>query len=113
MNKLIQKKGKLLNEKGELENPGYSTSLIQEYSRNDIKANKLKIKEWDYYLIYNDSYAIALTIDDNSYMGMLSASVINLKEAKEIAEKNGFKDLSKFKKFGKVKSIFDVIKFIF
>lgn len=83
MNKKINEKGKLLNEKGELINPGYSTSLIQEYSRKDIKAKKFKIKEWDYYLIYNDDYAIALTIDDNSYMGMISASLINFKEAKE------------------------------
>jgi hypothetical protein len=83
MNKEIKEKGKLLNEKGELINPGYSTSLIQEYSRNDIKAKKFKIKEWDYYLIYNDDYAVALTIDDNSYMGMISASLINFKEAKE------------------------------
>lgn len=83
MNKQITIKGKLLNEHGELANPGYSTSLIQEYSRNDIKAKKFKIKEWDYYLIYNNEYAVALTVDDNSYMGMISASIINFKEAKE------------------------------
>ena len=83
MNKQITKKCKLLNEYGELTNPGYSTSLIQEYSRKDIKAKKYKIKEWDYYLIYNNDYAVALTLDDNSYMGMISASLINFKEAKE------------------------------
>ena len=83
MQKQIKEKCKLLNENGELTNPGYSTSLIQEYSRKDIKAKKFKIKEWDYYLIYNNDYAIALTIDDNSYMGMISASLINFKEAKE------------------------------
>ena len=83
MNKEIKENGKLLNEFGELANPGYSTSLIQEYSRKDIKAKKFKIKEWDYYLIYNDDYAVALTLDDNSYMGMISASLINFKEAKE------------------------------
>ena len=37
MQKQITQKCKLLNEEGELTNPGYSTSLIQEYSRNDIK----------------------------------------------------------------------------
>ena len=83
MNKQITEKGKLLNELGELTNPGYSTSLIQEYSRKDIKAKKFKIKEWDYYLIYNDKYAIALTLDDNSYMGMISASLINFNDANE------------------------------
>ena len=83
MNKEIKQKGKLLNDKGELTNPGYSTSLIQEYSRNDIKAKKFKIKEWDYYLIYNKDYAIALTIDDNSYMGLMSVSVIDFKNQRE------------------------------
>lgn len=83
MNVEIKENVKLLNEQGELSHPGYSTSLIQEYNRNDIKAKKFKIKEWDYYLIYNSNYAVALTIDDNSYMGMISASVINLSESKE------------------------------
>ena len=78
MNTEIKEKVKLLNEKGELAHPGYSTSLIQEYNRNDIKAKKFKIKEWDYYLIYNGNYAVALTIDDNSYMGLVSASFVNL-----------------------------------
>lgn len=82
----MQKKlsrGKLLDEKGELVQAGYATSLVKRYDRREIGAKKLKIKEWDYYLVYNDDYAVALTVADNSYMGMLSASVINLKERKE------------------------------
>lgn len=75
--------GNLLNEKGELEQAGYATSLIKRYDRNNIKVSKLKIKEWDYYLVYNGNVAIALTVADNGYMGMLSASVINFKTKKE------------------------------
>ena len=56
--------GKLLNEKGELNQAGYAYSLVKEYNRNDIKANKMRIKEWDYYLIQGNRYNIALTIDD-------------------------------------------------
>ena len=109
MNKQITEKCKLLNEHGELTNPGYSTSLIQEYSRSDIKAKKIKIKEWDYYLIYNDDYAVALTLDDNSYMGMISASLINFKEAKEkttsiiIPFTNGKTNMPSSSKIGDVK----------
>jgi len=80
MQKEIRTKDKLLDEKGELKYRGYSTSVLLEYNRRDIKANKWRIKEWDYYLISNKDYAIALTIDDNSYMGLVSASFINLKE---------------------------------
>lgn len=76
-------RGNLLDEHGKLNQAGYSTSLVKRYSRKDVKASKLKIKEWDYYLFYNSDYAIALTVADNSYMGMLSASVINFKEKKE------------------------------
>ena len=69
--------GKLLDEKGHLAEVGYATSLVRQYDRKDIKAPALRIKEWDYYLIYNDRFGIALTLDDNSYMSMLSASVLD------------------------------------
>ena len=52
--------GKLLNEKGNLNEAGYAFSLIKEYERKAIKANKMRIKEWDYYYIGNDKYGIAL-----------------------------------------------------
>ena len=69
--------GKLLNKKGHLAESGYATSLVRQYCRADIKASPLRVKEWDYYLIYNDRFAIALTMDDNAYMSMLSASFID------------------------------------
>ena len=69
--------GMLLDEKGRLREAGYATSLVKAYRRSDIKAPALRIKEWDYYLIYNDRFAIALTMDDNAYMSMLSASFID------------------------------------
>jgi len=80
MQNLINKKDDLLDENGNLKHKGYSTNLILDYKREQIKANKFRIKEWDYYLVYNDNYAIALTIDDNYYMGLVSASFINFKE---------------------------------
>ena len=48
----------LLDEDGNLIEPGYATSMIYDYDRTDIKANKLRIKEWDYYLIYNKDFAM-------------------------------------------------------
>ena len=70
------KKGPLLDEKGHLAQKGYAKTLLAEYDRKAIKANSLRIKEWDYYLITSNDFAIALTIDDNSYMGLVSASVL-------------------------------------
>lgn len=75
--------GKLLNEKGHLNEAGYATALVREYRRDDIKAPSLRIKEWDYYLIYHNRFAIALTMDDNAYMSMLSASFIDFTNATE------------------------------
>lgn len=75
--------GRLLDEKGHLTEAGYAFSLVKDYARADIKAGALRIKEWDYYLIYNGEYGVALTIDDNSYMGLISGSFLDLKEGRE------------------------------
>ena len=73
--------GPLLTEKGTLAEAGYATSLVKTYDRGAIRGGAARIKEWDYYLIHNGRYGIALTIADNSYMGMLSASFLDF-EAK-------------------------------
>ena len=49
----------LLNEHGRLKEAGWSRSLLQEYRREDIKAKRWRIKEWDYYLILNNHYGVA------------------------------------------------------
>ena len=46
--------GKLLDENGNLTEAGYHYRLVKEYSRDDIKASKMRIKEWDYYYIGNN-----------------------------------------------------------
>lgn len=83
MQKEIVNNGKLLDEKGNLNERGFARSLIKEYSSKDVKASHWRLKEWDYYLIYNEEYAVALTFDDNYYMGLNSASIIDFKNAKE------------------------------
>ena len=67
----------LLRDDGTLYEAGYAKYPILVYDRSLIKARGMRIKEWDYYLIYNDRYAVALTCDDNSYMGMMSVSFID------------------------------------
>ncbi len=75
--------GPLLDENGRLCEAGYATSLVKAYDRKAIKAGKSRIKEWDYYLIYNDRFGVALTLDDNSYMGMISASFLDFQNPAE------------------------------
>ncbi|GAB6109731.1 DUF2804 domain-containing protein [Fusibacter bizertensis] len=75
--------GDLLDENGCLLQSGYSTQLIKKYNRKMIKTNVFRIKEWDYYLLYNQEVGIALTLADNGYMGMVSASFIDFKSKEE------------------------------
>jgi len=86
MQNKITKSGNLLNENGHLIECGYATKLIKTYDRKHIKAKKSRIKEWDYYLIYNDKFAVAMTIDDNSYMGLDSFSLIDFSTPHEITK---------------------------
>ncbi|MCR4911937.1 MAG: DUF2804 domain-containing protein [Bacilli bacterium] len=79
-------KGPLLDEHGNLVEAGYSFSLDKEYSRKAIKGLKGRIKEWDYYYIGDEEYGIALTIDDNSYMGLVSVSVLDYKNKTDVTK---------------------------
>ena len=74
----------LVDDKGNLTEPGWARKLLPIYRRDAIKAGKLRIKEWDYYLITNGHIGLALTIADNSYMGLDSISLVNFDEGWEI-----------------------------
>lgn len=77
MQRLVTTHQDLLNDKGQLALPGYSTTEAWTYERAEIKASAFRIKEWDYYYFGNEHFGVALTIADNSYMGMISASVMD------------------------------------
>ncbi|MDR3498848.1 MAG: DUF2804 domain-containing protein [Parvibaculum sp.] len=66
--------GNLLDDKGRLAEAGWARSELRRYRRADIGAPWYRIKEWDYYCILSGDYGIALTVADNGYMGLLSAS---------------------------------------
>lgn len=76
----IKTPGPLLKPDGSLREPGYATSLLLDYQRAAVRTSALRIKEWDYYLILNDRYAVALTIADNGYMGLDSVSFMDFSE---------------------------------
>ncbi len=74
----LTQRGPLHAADGRLVEAGYATSLIKTYDRSRIKAPRFRIKEWDYYLVANDSFCLALTVADNGYMGLDSISWIDL-----------------------------------
>ena len=71
---------RLLNVDGSLKEPGWSRQLYQIYDRGDIKAPKFRIKEWDYYLVLCEDYALAFTVSDDGYVGLQSVSLLEFGE---------------------------------
>ena len=76
---------RLLDNNGNICEPGYAKKLYWEYSRNkiacerilnDIKAHPMRIKEWDYYYIGTQDYGLCLTISDSGYVSCLSVSIL-------------------------------------
>ena len=76
----------LLDASGDLREPGWARSLLPVYCRQEIRAPKTRIKEWDYYLITDGHIGLALTIADNGYMGLDSISFLNFDERWEITK---------------------------
>ena len=75
---LITGSGPLLDEEGRLREPGYALKPPFEYAHEQIAAPAWRLKCWDYYLVQDAHYAIALTFSDLGYIGLISAAVLDL-----------------------------------
>ncbi|WFR57051.1 DUF2804 domain-containing protein [Anaerocolumna sp. AGMB13025] len=84
----------LLDPNGKLIQTGYATTPLLRYNRENA-AYKLRLKEWDYYLLYNEESAFALTVGNTSNFLLISASIIDLKNGKE-QSKSAVKYVPKF-----------------
>ena len=73
----VTAKQQLLDANGNIAEPGWSRSQLQQYSRAQIKAPKFLIKEWDYYLVVGDDCAVAFTLSDDGYVGLQSVSLLD------------------------------------
>lgn len=78
---LITGTGPLLDEEGRLREPGYALRPPFDYGHDRIAAPRWRIKDWDYYLVNDDHYAVALTFSDLGYIGLVSAAVMDLEKA--------------------------------
>ena len=84
----VTRKQQLLDPGGNIAEPGWARRPVWIYSREDIRAPKLRIKEWDYYIVIHDgkkdgteSFAAAFTVSDDGYVGLQSVSLLHLGEA--------------------------------
>ena len=67
----------LLDERNNIIEPGYCKRMLPLYNKKTDFSSRFHTKEWDYYYISNPHYALALTIDDNGYMGLDSISLLD------------------------------------
>ena len=82
----ITQAGPLLDDQGNLRETGYAKRMLPVYDRNDVRGHTMRIKEWDYYLVMNGQFALALTIADNSYMGLDSISLLDFWENTQVTK---------------------------
>lgn len=73
----ITSRAPLLDAAGNIAEPGWARGLLPIYRRADIKAPAARIKEWDYYIVSDGSFGLALTVADNGYMSLVSATVLD------------------------------------
>lgn len=66
----------LLDEFGDLTQVGFARKLLPIYDKSKVKGGLMRLKEWDYYYVGNEHFGVALTIADNSYMGLDSFSFL-------------------------------------
>ena len=77
MQNQITKRTRLLDAQGNVAEPGYCVHNLYDYVRSDIKANPLRIKEWDFYQITDERYTMQMTIGTLSYGGMSGVTLFD------------------------------------
>lgn len=84
----ITERQNLLTRKGILTSDGWSRHPYFNYNKENIKASKFKVKEWDYYAITNQAkgYTVSVTLSDLGYSTLASIAYIdyNLKAYSQI-----------------------------
>ncbi len=74
----IVEQGLLLDPDGSLSEPGWARSPLLVYNKESVRASRFRMKEWDYYMVHDGRYAVAFTMCDAGYIGLVSVSVMDL-----------------------------------
>ena len=80
-NTILTTETELLDEHGCVITPGFAFQPLWIYDRSRIRAPRIRIKEWDYYLVMTDDFAVAFTISDLGYLRMASVSFLDFEKA--------------------------------
>lgn len=78
-------KSALLDNKGKLIESGWSRSMLLDYRRNDVPFFRryTRLRESERFIISSDDHQLILSISDNGYYGMISATVASLLKESE------------------------------
>jgi len=62
----------LLDNDGRITNEGWARYPYWDYRREDIKASRFRIKEWDYYMVFSHRgrFGLSFTLSDLGYLGL-------------------------------------------
>lgn len=74
----ITARGMLHNVNGRLNSCGWMSAPLLRYDRSRVKGARLRLKEWDRYLINDDEYALWVTVANFGLITLVSARVTNL-----------------------------------
>ncbi|MHA1489326.1 MAG: DUF2804 domain-containing protein [Promethearchaeota archaeon] len=81
----ITEPSNLLDEKGNLIQKGWAKKMILNRNIENVKAGKLRIKDWDCYEVINEDFCLVLIIADVGYFGM---GTISFKDFKNKTKKD-------------------------
>ncbi|MGE4584335.1 MAG: DUF2804 domain-containing protein [Sphaerochaeta sp.] len=75
----VTKAQPLLDAKGRICEEGWARKPLWQYARRAIHANALRIKEWDYYAVVNQTkgYALTATVSDLGYAALFALCYID------------------------------------
>lgn len=68
----------LLDDNGQLLNPGYCKNNIFIYNKEKINASKWRLKEWDFYQVSNGRYMVQLNFCNISLASAVTAEITDL-----------------------------------
>lgn len=76
----------LLDANGHPAHPGYAKTNLYEYNKEQIKRGRLRIKEWDFYLITDGRYKIELNFFNITELAALTASFTDFQTGETVSD---------------------------
>lgn len=84
MQKEITERTDILDDSGKVIQPGWARDDLFNYDRSKIKVSKLRIKEWDFWEVYNADYRVIMNIFDIGFAGVAQFTFTDFRTKKAV-----------------------------